>query len=167
MRILGIDPGPEHSAYVLWESGSVRDAGFIDNEALRHYLRSIEVRESDQCAIETITGYGMPVGKETFGTCIWIGIFQECWSRRSEHRAILVPRKEIKLHHCHSSRAKDANVRQALLDKYGRPGTKKRPGATYGLSGHLWAAFAVATYVTEREIEDSSSLSTQEKGIII
>jgi hypothetical protein len=88
MRVLGIDPGPEHSAYVLWESGSVRDAAFIDNEALRHYLRSIEVHESDQCAIETITGYGMPVGKETFGTCIWIGIFQECWSRRSEHRAI-------------------------------------------------------------------------------
>src|SRR3982750_3232262 len=103
MRVLGIDPGPEHSAYVLWESGSVRDAGFIDNEALMHYLRSIEVHESDLCAIETITGYGMPVGKETFGTCIWIGIFQECWSRRSEQRAILVPRKEIKLHHCHRS----------------------------------------------------------------
>jgi hypothetical protein len=41
------------------------------------------------------------------------------------------------------------NVRQALLDKYGAPGTKKAPGLTYGISSHVWAAFALATYYTE------------------
>jgi hypothetical protein len=127
MRVLGIDPGPEHSAYVLWESGSVRDAAFIDNEALRHYLRSIEVHESDLCAIETITGYGMPVGKETFNTCIWIGIFRSVGLAVRSIEPSWFPARKSNFITAIQSRAKDGNVRQALLDKYGRPGTKKRP----------------------------------------
>jgi hypothetical protein len=43
-------------------------------------------------------------------------------------------------------RAKDANIRQALIDKLGAVGTKKAPGPLYGISGHLWAALAVADY---------------------
>jgi len=168
MRVLGIDPGPEKSAYVLWGPGSVLDASWIDNEALRHFLRSIEVGESDQCAIESVTSYGMPVGREVFTTCIWIGRFQECWDRRSGQDAELIPRPYVKLHHCNASRAKDSNVRQALIDKYGKPGTKEHPGVTYGITGHLWAAFALATYMAETlERYDSHRRSTQEKGIVI
>lgn len=95
-------------------------------------------------AIEMIASYGMPCGKEVFETCLWIGRFTEhCREPR------LVYRRDIKMHHCGSARAKDANIRQALIDKYGAPGTKKNPGATYGLKSHLWAAFALATFISE------------------
>ena len=40
--------------------------------------------------------------------------------------------------------AKDANVRQRLLDLVGPRGTKKAHGPTYGISGDEWAALAVA-----------------------
>ena len=43
---------------------------------------------------------------------------------------IRVKRSAVKLHQCGSNRAKDANVRQALIDKMGPPGTKKAPGPT-------------------------------------
>jgi hypothetical protein len=46
-------------------------------------------------------------------------------------------------------RAKDPNVRQALLDKIGPVGTKKNPGPLYGVSGHGWSALAVAVYASE------------------
>ena len=43
-------------------------------------------------------------------------------------------------------RAKDGNVRQALIDLIGEQGTKKNKGPTYGISSHSWAALAVAVY---------------------
>jgi hypothetical protein len=41
-------------------------------------------------------------------------------------------------------RAKDQNIRQALIDRLGPPGTKKNPGPTYGVTSHMWSALAVA-----------------------
>ena len=53
-----------------------------------------------------------------------------------------------------TSRAKDAHVRQSLLDRYGSTrqlaiGSKSRPGPLYGISGHSWAALAVAVSFVE------------------
>ncbi len=44
---------------------------------------------------------------------------------------------------CNTTRAKDSNVWQALVDIYGAPGTKKNPGGTYGVRSHARAAMAV------------------------
>jgi hypothetical protein len=56
----------------------------------------------------------------------------------------LVYRKDVKLLLCGSPRAKDANIRQALLDLLGPQGTKAKPGPTYGVKSHAWAALGVA-----------------------
>jgi len=48
-------------------------------------------------------------------------------------------------------RAKDANIRQALLDLIGPQGTKKTPGPTYGIKSHTWAALAVAVYAANKK----------------
>ena len=168
MRILAIDPGPTESAFVLWNGEVLINCGLLKNADMRSSLRNLEVEESDECAIETITSYGMAVGKEVFDTCIWIGVFLECWDRRSAQKTVLIPRSEIKLHHCHSAKAKDANIRQALIDKYGKPGTKKQRGLTYGLNGHLWSAFAIATYVAETtHTADSPRMSTRKKEVTV
>ena len=40
-------------------------------------------------------------------------------------------------------KAKDSNIRQALIDRFGPVGTKKNPGWFYGVSKDVWAAIAV------------------------
>lgn len=147
MRILAIDPGPAESAFVTWNEGKLGYCDIKPNDFIRNSLAVSVGMESSVVAIEMIACYGMPVGKETFETCLWIGRFCE----RSPIEPRLVYRRDVKLHHCQSARAKDSNIRQALVDKYGPPGTKKAPGATYGLKSHLWAAFAIATFVSETE----------------
>jgi hypothetical protein len=69
----------------------------------------------------------------------------------------------VKLHLCNSSRAKDANVRQSLLDRYGSTrqlgiGTKGRPGPLYGVTGHAWAG-ALAAGVAFVELRAAQSIA--------
>lgn len=146
MTVLAIDPGTNDSAYVVWCEGAIFAAGIEPNATLLEMLKFGELTTPpDIIAIEMIASYGMPVGKETFETVLWIGRFYEhC---RPEPR--LVYRRDVKMHHCGSARAKDANINQALRDKYGEKGTKANPGITYGLRSHLWAAFALATFISE------------------
>jgi hypothetical protein len=47
-------------------------------------------------------------------------------------------------------KAKDANIRQALIDKIGPQGTKKDPGPTYGISKDVWSALAIAVTHTAK-----------------
>ena len=89
-----------------------------------------------------VASYGMAVGKEVFETVRWVGRFQQAW--RDPDAVRLVYRKDVKLHLCGSPRAKDTNIRQALIDLLGPRGTKKNPGPTYGVSSHAWAALGVA-----------------------
>jgi len=143
MTILALDPGTTQSAYVLWDGKRVLDSAILPNTVLIEILAAGE-KPCDVLACEMIASYGMAVGREVFETCVWIGRFLQ--AHRGPHR--LVYRKDVKLHVCGSPRAKDANIRQALLDKYGPVGTKGTPGPLYGVKSHVWAALAVADYCT-------------------
>lgn len=145
--ILAIDPGPAKSGYCLYDGATVRSAGVMPNEDMLLYLHLNPV---PRLAIEMIASYGMAVGREVFETCVWIGRFQESWHNPSSVE--LIYRKDVKLHLCGTNKAKDANVRQALLDMFPRTGggavpqvgTKKEPGPLYGISTHAWPALGVA-----------------------
>lgn len=89
-------------------------------------------------ACEWIESFGMAVGREVFETVFAVGLFS------AHARMRLVPRRDVKLHLCQSPRAKDGNIRQALIDRFGAVGTKKHPGPLAGISQHRWAALAVA-----------------------
>lgn len=143
MITLAIDPGTHQSGVVLFDGHRVIEAGVHDNDAVLGIVRSTP---ADELAIEMIASYGMAVGREVFETCVWIGRFVETW--RSPKSVRLVYRKDVKLHLCGSPRAKDPNIRQALIDLLGPPGTKKNPGPTFGVSSHAWAALGVAVTVT-------------------
>lgn len=157
MRILGIDPGPRFTAYVLFdtdkneilawnETTKIGDKTFygVDNNiALAMIYQLHETIGVDEVAIEMIESYGMSVGKEVFMTCVWIGRFYES-AKADRDRVLLVPRKMVKINLCNSHKAKDPNIRQALIDRFGLPGTKKNPGLMYPLHGDMYAAFAVA-----------------------
>ena len=146
---IAIDPGPLKSGWLVYEStdrGLVTPLRFgeLPNDSLMVTLFT-DKRLFQDVAIEWIQSYGMAVGAEVFDTARWVGIFQQAVGLA---KTTLITRGECKLHLCRSSRAKDANVRQAILDLYGgkdvAQGKKKTPGPLYGVSGHVWSALAVA-----------------------
>ena len=152
MIILAIDPGPVKSAWVRLDSGKVRESAHEDNAEVLKLLRGATPALGQILAVEMIACYGMPVGAEVFETCVWTGRFMEAWIQQTALPVTRVPRIKIKTHLCNSARAKDGNVRQALIDRLGAPGTKKDPGPTYGVSGDVWAALAVGVYVADHQI---------------
>ena len=155
MRLLAIDPGPVESAFVEYDTDMALPIAWLkvnNYTVLSHVLRRSRDRSRTDLAIEMVASYGMAVGAEVFDTCVWIGRFTERWFvSKSEPR--LVYRREVKLHLCGDSRAKDANIRQALIDRYGGKeqavGRKATPGPLYGLSGDCWSALGVAITASE------------------
>lgn len=150
-RIMAIDPANEQSAYVIWDGETVIEKGIVPNEQLSVIIFT---NDYDKLAIEMVASYGMPVGRTVFETCVWIGRFYEL-SPLKANNISLVYRKDVKMHHCVNMRAKDSNIRQALIDKYGKTGTKKEPNPIYQDSSEkmrkdIWAAFAIATFITEK-----------------
>lgn len=132
--VLSIDPGPVNSAAVWLIGERIQHFGIYDNTQMLKHLEYV-----NHLAIEMIASYGMPVGKDVFETCVWIGRFIE----RCPAAYTYVYRKDVKLNLCGNPRAKDANVRQALIDRCGEIGTKKKPGPLYGISKDLWSALAI------------------------
>lgn len=161
MKILAIDPGNEYSGYVLVEADEaditkVLDVGKIRNEEIYNVLG----KDYDHLAIEMIAGMGMTVGAEVFETCVWIGKFLE-YARFTDRKfqTQRIYRREEKICLCGAPTAKDANIRQALCDRYaaGQPnygkGTKKNKGFFYGFSADMWAAMAVAVTYYDKYIK--------------
>jgi hypothetical protein len=145
--ILAIDPGTTESGYVIYDGSRVIESGVAQNDAM---LARVQQWPARRLAIEMIASYGMAVGREVFETCVWIGRFQQSW--RDPGGVELIYRKDVKMHLCGTPRAKDQNVRQALLDMFPRTGggktpqvgTKGQPGPLFGVSSHAWPALGVA-----------------------
>lgn len=153
--ILAIDPGNTDSAYVLMNGYVPVSFGKISNAEMRKKI--IEVHKIDPyviTVIERVASYGMAVGKEVFETCEWVGRFTEQTIGYSGQKVEYLYRKDIKMNLCGQTRAKDSNIRQALIDrfaehdfKFGR-GVKANPDFFYGFAADVWSAYAVgATYL--------------------
>ena len=145
-RLFALDPGPSETGWCIFDGASVVDSGVHANHDVLRWVKAGQ--GCDFLAIEMIANMGMAVGATTFDTVRWIGRFQQAW--HSPEAVKLVFRREVKSCICNSQRAKDANIRQALIDLLGAPGTKKHPGPTYGVSSHAWSALAVAVTAFER-----------------
>ena len=147
MYLLAIDPGTTHSGWVLVnEMGEPQCSGESDN----HEVLAMAREHGGPVAIERVVSYGMAIGKETIETIEWIGRF---WQVAGANRTRLIPRKEVCKHICNDGRAKDPNIRQALIDRWGGKaeavGTVKKPGPLYKVKGHAWSALAVAVTALE------------------
>lgn len=139
MKIVAIDPGNEESAYCLIDSETYKpiEFGKISNEQM--LMKIIELDYSN-LILEMVASYGMPVGASIFETCVWIGRFIQ--ARKCPDYEYIY-RKEEKINLCNSMKAKDSNIRQALIDRFGEVGTKKNQGWFYGFKKDIWAAYAV------------------------
>lgn len=156
MNILAIDPGNKESAYCIWDGERIATYGKVTNEYLKEEVLgefSIMIFPDDKVVIEMIASYGMPVGKEVFETVLFIGRLLE-WCEINKLDCELVYRKDVKIHFCNSMKAKDSNIRQALVDRFGGKGTKKNKGLTYGISKDVWQAFAIAVFYYDTHVKE-------------
>lgn len=160
MGILAIDPGNEYSAYVYIDDDyTPTEFGKIKNEELRSAL-DVAIM-ADAVAIEMIASYGMGVGQSVFDTCVWIGRFVELITQHGVPITYIF-RKDEKMNLCHSMKAKDSNIRLALIDRFAKhdkkngKGTKDNPDFFYGFKADIWAAYAVGvTYLDMNVIKNS------------
>ena len=147
-RILAIDPGTAQSGVVQTEDGVITLACVMFNETLLERVRVTGAYVANGLvapmvfAIERFEARGMPIGEDSIETVIWTGRFMQDWHTPDD--VVLIRRSAIKVGLCGTSKAKDANIRQALIDRLGPPGSKKSPGPTFGVTSHAWAALAVA-----------------------
>ena len=145
--ILAIDPGNIESAYCVIEKETYKPIAF--GKVKNHNIIDLINKdyECNDLIIEMIASYGMAVGKEVFDTCVWIGRFIETALVCNKDYEYIY-RKEVKMNLCNTMRAKDSNIRQALIDRFGVVGTKNNKGWFYGFKADIWSAYAVGvTYL--------------------
>jgi hypothetical protein len=153
--VLAIDPGSVQSAWLRFGDGRPQGFGITANDVLVRALRTGGL--PDVVVIEKVESYGMAVGADVFDTVLWAGRFAE-----AAHRVLVVmlPRRAVKLALCGDSRAKDANIRQALIDRFGGSaaiGRKAAPGPLYGISRDVWSALAIAvTYTIQTGVVEAA-----------
>jgi len=149
MRVLAIDPGNVEYAFVIYQDGEILEKGKVVNEELLQHTIELESHyKCEHLAIEMVACYGMAVGKTVFETCVWIGRFIQAW----DNDYTQIYRKDVKMFLCNSVKAKDGNIRQAIIDKFPptgdgkipQVGTKKKPGPLFGVHDDIWAALGVA-----------------------
>jgi len=140
MIILGIDPGPEQSAYVLWDSAEEKILAYDlekNNAIHEHYFVTL----LDLLAIEVPCLRGNIVWQQVIDTAFEAGRFT------------MLHKKFIKVNPAHWRKhitgkvnAPDSQVKQCLMARFGEKGTKKAPGKLYGMKSHIWDALGIAVY---------------------
>ena len=151
MNLLAIDPGPKFSAFAVMEDTRIRHAAKVPTETL---LANCTACCPINVVCEHLQCFGLAVGAEVFETAYYIGAFrQKCLERGIAFHRVF--RSEVKMALCHSMKANDSNIRQAILDLYGGKekaiGKKANPGPLYGVSGDMWSALAVGLTWLEKQ----------------
>ena len=149
--IFAIDPGTKVSTAVLYNPEAERVVEVlrdISNTALRIQVRE-HAHTGHPIVIEDFENYGAatPIGYDCATMLKWAGRFWEIADRHGSEPH-WVKRTAIKLHLCGSRRAKDKDVRAAIVERFGgekaAKGRKANPGPLYGVASHAWSALAVA-----------------------
>ena len=160
-RIAGIDPGPTHSGLVRlttgehghWPPAVTFAAKEMSNADL---LASLTETACDLVVCEWLVTYkNAAIGASVLDTALLVGRIIE----RSTAPVRLITRPDIGRELCQSGRAKNAQLRAAILEMYpatgggkdGRLGTSKAPGPLYSVSSHAWSALAAALAWMRRE----------------
>jgi hypothetical protein len=152
MILLAIDPGSEQSALVWYspKGHMVLMSRKYRNEDVLEILHAQNTASSrhidaNHLAIEMAESFGAKVWAQVFETVLWTGRFVEAWGGDDFS---LVTRREVKLHVTGSGRAKDGQVRQCLIERWGGQevaiGTKVQPGPLHNVKADQWAALAIA-----------------------
>lgn len=160
-RILAIDPGPIESGYFDGRPLNKRKpfvtCAKLDNITILNAIKGWkrypeEIRP--RVVIEEFVSYGRRIGASSIQTIRWIGRFEQVCCDYLQTKPVLVPRRHIAQWLCDSHKAKDADIRQRLIDIFGGGrdvaiGRKAQPGPLYGVKKDAWLALALAYVYAE------------------
>lgn len=150
MKLLALDVGTVESGYCIVECDTYKPVQFgkVSNIELIEIVRNGDYQV---CAYEQFKSYGMAIGDSTINSIQWNGRFIQLIDDRGiEYHPIM--RVEEKVAICGTTKAKDSNIRQALIDRFGEVGTKKNQGWFYGFKKDIWSAYAIAvTYLDKQK----------------
>ena len=164
--IIGIDPGPTQSGVVVYQPNvyKVQYADVVENENVHLRLTTLPLwtvasTEYAQIvlAIEFPCFYGksVSIGRDVLETAAMVGWLEAEVMRGYSRKRVRITRRQVRMHLCGTMRSGDAQVWQALLDRYGGRstaiGNKKNPGPLYGVKSHARAALAVAITAAEMQ----------------
>jgi hypothetical protein len=169
-RIIAIDPGSAESAWVRYRIGAgPEDHGTGPNREILHELAKLPhgiFRGVDAVVIEWMQPRGMPTSAQEFETLWWVGRFTQ--AAIGQVPVYRLPRLRVKVALTGRSSANDANIRAALIDRFGGAGGKRAaiglkasPGPLYGITGDEWAALGVAVGWELLELWPGASYSAE------
>ena len=149
--IFSIDPGDVQTAIVVLDVATYKPVVFVKSDNYKIYdfiFKNANKYSISVAAIEMVASYGMAVGRSVFETCVWIGRYTE-YLRTMGIKVNYIYRKDVKLNICGQTRAKDSNIRMALIDRFAKfdfktgKGVKMKPDWFYGFKADVWQAYAV------------------------
>ena len=163
MIVIGVDPGDKKSALVMlqkregknWTIG-IKD--IMPNTLLKKMVQAalqLSPGNEKYVVIEKIVNYNQKVGASIFDTVEWVGRFKECFELEPDCTEVVsMPRRAAVGHLCEFGKSgSDKYVKQALIKRFGDPGTKAKPGVLYDFSSHTWAALAIAVTYIDKFLE--------------
>tara|TARA_R100000655_G_scaffold87428_2_gene127601 strand:- start:252 stop:728 length:477 start_codon:yes stop_codon:yes gene_type:complete len=155
MMILGIDPGPTHCGFVVYDSTARRVIESHKQIEVVEAITGIDIYSGrvDLVAIERVQSYGI-AGSSLLRTSETVGMLYQCSQALRLPTVLLYRREILRGLDALGKGNKDSLVRQRLIEMHGgerraAQGTKKAPGPLYGVASHAWAALAVAVAAQE------------------
>lgn len=162
MTVIGIDPGPKASGFVIFDGTNVIETSeAYENEALIGYLE--QVPKEQPVVIERVQFYGKLMGADVFDTLWFGGRFYQAVKTAGgvPHRVYWaeVKRQFVEGARWDEKKGKkrkitEADVRLGVLKRFGgeklAKGTKAAPGPCRGVTSHAWSALALALYWWDR-----------------
>jgi len=155
-RIVGLDPGTHTSSVVE----IVRREGVVDgNPWIPDESRTFHnARMGEWLAQRSFTDQSVllamehmaprprkPSGWDTFKTIWWTGWFAAKWYNQYTTLA----RQHVCGQLTHDTRATKGKVNNAIIARYGKPGTTADPGWLFGIHDHEWDALAIALVIAD------------------
>lgn len=171
MKIIAIDPGTTESGFCVLEGYKPLRFGKAANEEILESLSVMRNAKSPEWVVfEMVESFGNAVGQTIFETCVWIGRFMEIATRRG-YKCDRVFRSEEKINLCQSRKAKDSNIRVALIDRFADhdkkrgKGTKNNPDWFYGFAKDAWMAYAAGvTWIDKKQEEIVNDKGSNQKS---
>lgn len=145
MKILSLDVGTTETGYCYTDDYEIIEFGKIDNNEL---LEKVKTYDYKLLVYEEFASYGMAIGQSTIKSITWNGRYMQTALDRNIPVSYVF-RKDEKINLCGSMKAKDSNIRQALIDRFAKfdfkngKGTKKNPDYFYGFSKDMWSAYCI------------------------
>lgn len=152
--LLLIDPGSALSAVVGYDPTTKIILGKckIPNEDVFELLRKDTICK--HLVIEMAESFGAKVWSQVFETVWWTGRFTEAWvcTGRTYTR---IGRRAVKMTLTGSPRAKDGQIRNVLIDRFGGKdvavGKRSSPGPLFGITADCWQALALGVTYSDQQ----------------